>query len=154
MAKYLKRFIGIVVAVLLLIGMNAIMSREGLFGFGIPYYYAEILNLTGISVILAVSLNLITGYTGQFSIGHAGFMVVGAYSSVLLPVYFTQGLENSLTGAVGPALAQAIIFLAVIVFGALVAAIAGLVVGIPSLRLRGDYLAIVTLGFAEIIRII
>ena len=48
------------------------MSRNGLFGFGLPYYYAELLSLTGISIILAVSLNLITGFTGQFSIGHAG----------------------------------------------------------------------------------
>jgi branched-chain amino acid transport system permease protein len=154
MPTYLKRFIGIVVAILLLIGTNAIMGREGLFGFGIPYYYAEILSLTGISVILAVSLNLITGFTGQFSIGHAGFMAVGAYSSVFLTVYYTQGLENWLAGIVGASLAQAIVFLGVIIFGALVAALAGLVVGIPSLRLRGDYLAIVTLGFAEIIRIV
>ena len=134
--------------------MNAFMGREGLFGFGLPYYYAEIINLTGISIILAVSLNLITGFTGQFSIGHAGFMAVGAYSSVFMTVYYSEGAEQLLTGILGPALAQAIVFLGVIIFGALVAALAGLVVGIPSLRLRGDYLAIVTLGFAEIIRII
>jgi branched-chain amino acid transport system permease protein len=154
MPTYVKRLIGIVVAIVLLIGANAIMGREGLFGFGIPYYYAEILSLTGISIILAVSLNLITGFTGQFSIGHAGFMAVGAYSSVFLTVYYTQGLENWLAGILGATLAQSIVFLGVIIFGALVAALAGLVVGIPSLRLKGDYLAIVTLGFAEIIRII
>jgi branched-chain amino acid transport system permease protein len=136
------------------VAANAFMSREGLFGFGLPYYYAEILNLTGISVILAVSLNLITGYTGQFSIGHAGFMAVGAYSSVFMTVYYSEGLERSLTAIVGATLAQSLVFLTVIIVGALVAALAGLVVGIPSLRLRGDYLAIVTLGFAEIIRII
>jgi branched-chain amino acid transport system permease protein len=130
------------------------MGREGLFGFGLPYYYAEILSLTGINIILAVSLNLITGFTGQFSIGHAGFMAVGAYSSVYLTVYSTQGLEQWLSNITGPSAAQAIVFLGIIVFGALVAALAGLIVGIPSLRLRGDYLAIVTLGFAEIIRII
>ncbi len=154
MPTYVKRLAGIVAAILLLIGLNAIMGREGLFGFGIPYYYAEILSLTGISIILAVSLNLITGFTGQFSIGHAGFMAVGAYSSVFLTVYYTQGFENWLAGIVGATLAQSIVFLGVIIFGALVAALAGLVVGIPSLRLKGDYLAIVTLGFAEIIRII
>ncbi len=154
MPTYVKRLTGIVAAILLLIGLNAIMGREGLFGFGIPYYYAEILSLTGISIILAVSLNLITGFTGQFSIGHAGFMAVGAYSSVFLTVYCTQGFENWLAGIVGATLAQSILFLGVIIFGALVAALAGLVVGIPSLRLKGDYLAIVTLGFAEIIRII
>ena len=153
MPTFLKRILGLVVVVVLLIGVNAFMSREGLFGFGLPYYYAEIINLTGISIILATSLNLITGYTGQFSIGHAGFMAVGAYSSVFMTVYYSEGLEQWLTGLVGATLAQALVFLAVIIFGALVGAIAGLVVGIPSLRLRGDYLAIVTLGFAEIIRI-
>jgi len=154
MPTFIKRILGLVIVVVLLVGMNAFMSREGLFGFGLPYYYAEIINLTGISIILATSLNLITGFTGQFSIGHAGFMAVGAYSSVFMTVYFSAGLEQSLTGLVGATLAQSIVFLAVIIFGALVAALAGLVVGIPSLRLRGDYLAIVTLGFAEIIRII
>jgi branched-chain amino acid transport system permease protein len=154
MPTYIKRILGLVIVVVALIAVNTAMSRQGLFGFGLPYYYGEILNLTGISVILAVSLNLITGFTGQFSIGHAGFMAVGAYSSVFLTVYGTQGFEQWLSSIVGVSLAQIIVFLCVIIFGALVAALAGLVVGIPSLRLRGDYLAIVTLGFAEIIRII
>lgn len=154
MPTFIKRILGLVIVVLLLIGMNAFMSRTGLFGFGLPYYYAEIINLTGISIILAVSLNLITGFTGQFSIGHAGFMAVGAYASVFMTVYYSDGAEKWLTGLVGASVAQALVFLGVIIVGALVAALAGLVVGIPSLRLRGDYLAIVTLGFAEIIRII
>jgi len=154
MPTFVKRILGLVVAVVALVGVNAMMSTDGLFGFGIPYYYAEILALTGIAVILAVSLNLITGFTGQFSIGHAGFMAIGAYASVFMTVYFSQGLETSLTSLVGATVAQSIVFLLVIIFGALVAALAGLVVGLPSLRLRGDYLAIVTLGFAEIIRII
>jgi branched-chain amino acid transport system permease protein len=154
MPTFIKRILGLVIAVVALISVNAMMSTDGLFGFGIPYYYAEILALTGISVILAVSLNLITGFTGQFSIGHAGFMAVGAYASVFMTVYFSQGFETWLTSLVGATVAQSLVFLSIIVFGALVAALAGLVVGIPSLRLRGDYLAIVTLGFAEIIRII
>jgi branched-chain amino acid transport system permease protein len=154
MPTYLKRILGLVIAVVLLVAFNAFMGREGLFGFGLPYYYAEIINLTGISIILAVSLNLITGFTGQFSIGHAGFMAVGAYSSAFMSVYYTEAAEQWLTGLVGASLAQSLVFLGVILFGALVAALAGLLVGIPSLRLRGDYLAIVTLGFAEIIRII
>lgn len=154
MPTFIKRILGIVIVIVVLVGANAFMGREGLFGFGVPYYYAEILNLTGISVILAVSLNLITGYTGQFSIGHAGFMAVGAYSSVFMTVYYSEGIERWLTALVGASLAQSLVFLGVIIFGALVAALAGLLVGIPSLRLRGDYLAIVTLGFAEIIRII
>lgn len=154
MPTFIKRILGLVIVVAVLVGANAFMGREGLFGFGLPYYYAEILNLTGISIILAVSLNLITGFTGQFSIGHAGFMAVGAYSSVFMTVYYSDAAEKWLTSLLGATLAQSLVFLGVIIFGALVAALAGLVVGIPSLRLRGDYLAIVTLGFAEIIRII
>lgn len=154
MPTFVKRILGLVLVVVVLVGANAFMSRDGLFGFGLPYYWVEVLNLTGISIILAVSLNLITGFTGQFSIGHAGFMAVGAYASVFMTVYYSQPAEQWLTSLVGATVAQAVVFLGVIIFGALVAALAGLVVGIPSLRLRGDYLAIVTLGFAEIIRII
>src|SRR5712691_7292576 len=149
-----KRLIAALVIVLLLIAMNQYMSDEGLFGFGVPPYYARVIMLAGINVILAVSLNLITGFTGQFSIGHAGFMAVGAYSSAYLTVYHAQSWEHSLAGIVGATVAHALIFLLAVLVGALVAALAGLVVGIPSLRLRGDYLAIVTLGFAEIIRIV
>lgn len=154
MPTLVKRILGLVIIVGALIAANGFMSRDGLFGFGLPYYHAEILSLTGISIILAVSLNLITGFTGQFSIGHAGFMAVGAYSSVFMTVYYSEAAEKWLTSLVGATLAQSLVFLGVILFGALIAALAGLVVGIPSLRLRGDYLAIVTLGFAEIIRII
>jgi branched-chain amino acid transport system permease protein len=154
MPTFIKRILGLVIVVAVLVGLNGWMSRDGLFGFGLPYYYAELLSLTGISIILAVSLNLITGFTGQFSIGHAGFMAVGAYSSVFFTVYYSQSIEQALAGLVGATAAQALVFLGIVVLGALVAAAAGLVVGIPSLRLRGDYLAIVTLGFAEIIRII
>src|SRR4026207_2380821 len=154
MPTFIKRILGLVVIVALLVGANAFMSRDGLFGFGLPYYYAEILSLTGISIILAVSLNLITGFTGQFSIGHAGFMAVGAYSSAYLTVYYAGAWEKSLARMVGATFAHVLIFLLAILVGSIVAAIAGLIVGIPSLRLRGDYLAIVTLGFAEIIRIV
>ncbi len=89
-----------------------------------------------INVILAVSLHLVIGITGQFSIGHAGFLAVGAYISAI----FTMKLQMPFTVA--------------LIAGGIVAALAGLVVGIPSLRLKGDYLAIATLGFAEIIRIV
>src|ERR1051325_381004 len=101
MPTFIKRILGLVIVVVLLVGMNAFMSREGLFGFGLPYYYAEIINLTGISIILATSLNLITGFTGQFSIGHAGFMAVGAYSSVFMTVYHAQRWEQGLAGVIG-----------------------------------------------------
>jgi branched-chain amino acid transport system permease protein len=154
MPTFAKRLVAALVIALLLFAMNQYMSDEGLFGFGVPPYYARIIMLAGINVILAVSLNLITGFTGQFSIGHAGFMAVGAYTSAYLTVYYAQAWERSLAGIVGAGVAHALIFLMAILVGALVAALAGLLVGIPSLRLRGDYLAIVTLGFAEIIRIV
>jgi branched-chain amino acid transport system permease protein len=149
-----KRLAAALVIVLLLIAMNQYMSEAGLFGFGVPPYYARLIVLAGINIILAVSLNLITGFTGQFSIGHSGFMAVGAYSSAYLTVYYAGGWEHSLAGMLGAGFAHVIIFLLAILVGSIVAALAGLIVGIPSLRLRGDYLAIVTLGFAEIIRIV
>lgn len=98
----------------------------------------------GINIILAVSLNLINGYTGQFSLGHAGFMAVGAYTAAVITNQFS-GSNIGLADAV---------FLGALLAGGLLAAVAGLLVGIPTLRLRGDYLAIVTLGFGEIIRVI
>ncbi len=91
-----------------------------------------------INIILAVSLNLITGFTGQFSLGHAGFMSIGAYVCAL-----TLLRVPSIWG-----------FLAGLIGGAILAAIIGFLVGLPTLRLRGDYLAIATLGMSEIIRII
>ena len=154
MPSLLKRLLAALLIAALLIALNQYMSDEGLFGFGVPPYYARIIMLAGINVILAVSLNLITGFTGQFSIGHAGFMAVGAYTSAYLTVYYAQVWERALAGFVGGALAHTLIFLLAILVGGLTAALAGLLVGIPSLRLRGDYLAIVTLGFAEIIRIV
>ncbi|WP_066291302.1 branched-chain amino acid ABC transporter permease [Bacillus sp. FJAT-29937] len=99
-------------------------------------FYSNTLIFIGINIILAVSLHLVIGVTGQFSIGHAGFLAVGAYISAI----FTMKLHLPLPIA--------------LIAGGLMAAIAGLIVGIPSLRLKGDYLAIATLGFAEIIRIV
>ncbi|MBV9210594.1 MAG: branched-chain amino acid ABC transporter permease [Acidobacteria bacterium] len=154
MTSFLKTLVGAVVIIVLLLALNAMLSREGLFGIGLDDYYGRLLVFIGINAILAVSLNLITGFTGQFSIGHAGFMAVGAYSSAYLTVYHGQAMENWLSGLVGASLAHVLVFLVAILVGGIVAALAGLVVGIPSLRLRGDYLAIVTLGFAEIIRIV
>jgi branched-chain amino acid transport system permease protein len=108
--------------------------------------------LAGINIILAVSLNLINGFTGQFSIGHAGFMAIGAYSSAFVTVTFGDRLRAVLSFL--PEVGQnSVLLLAGIAVGAFLAAIAGLLVGVPSLRLRGDYLAIVTLGFGEIIRV-
>lgn len=108
-------------------------------------YYLGIAIDVGISIILAVSLNLINGYTGQFSLGHAGFMAVGGYTSAKLTLELSRTM---------PASAAPLLFLAALLLGGLMAAAVGLLVGIPSLRLKGDYLAIVTLGFGEIIRVV
>ena len=124
-------------------------SLKGLIG---AYYY-QIVILVGINIILAVSLNLINGFTGQFSIGHAGFYAVGAYTSASV-VYYGGPWFRAATAFL-PQLAQdAVLLLLGILAAAVAAGIAGLAVGIPSLRLRGDYLAIVTLGFGEIIRVL
>ncbi|MCL2471923.1 MAG: branched-chain amino acid ABC transporter permease, partial [Propionibacteriaceae bacterium] len=91
-----------------------------------------------INIMLAVSLNLITGFTGQFSLGHAGFMSIGAYTTALMTMQFP-----TVWG-----------FLVGLLMGATIAAIVGFLIGLPTLRLRGDYLAIATLGMAEIIRVL
>jgi len=116
-------------------------------------YYLTILTRIGVAVIAAVSLQLVNGFTGQFSIGHAGFMAVGAYVAAALSVYAGAGWLAGLASALPLPLARGLYFPVPLVAGGLAAALAGLVVGIPALRLRGDYLAIATLGFGEIIRI-
>ena len=108
-------------------------------------YYLGIAIDVGINVILAVSLNLINGHTGQFSLGHAGFMAVGGYTAASITLAFSPTF---------PAAGTSVLFVASLLAGGLMAALAGLLVGVPTLRLRGDYLAIVTLGFGEIIRVI
>jgi branched-chain amino acid transport system permease protein len=115
-----------------------------------PYYFS-ILIYAGINITLASSLNLVNGLTGQFSMGHAGFMAVGGYvaafmnMSLFMDVHFA-GMPNFVSEGL-------FLFLSLIV-GGLAAAALGYVVGLPSLRLKGDYLAIVTLGFGEIIRVL
>ena len=109
--------------------------------FALNAYLQQILYYIAINVMLAASLNLVSGFCGQFSLGHAGFMAVGAYVSALISLRF-QPFSNI-------HLALPLYVLA----GGMAAAVAGFMVGMPSLRLRGDYLAIVTLGFGEIIRV-
>ncbi len=109
-------------------------------------YLLHIINLSLIYVILATSLNLINGITGQFSLGHMGFAGVGAYVSGSLT---TLILKLSVTDP-----ASMLPFILSIIAGGVVAAFVGFLIGFPSLRLKGDYLAIVTLGFGEIIRTI
>lgn len=112
-----------------------------------PYYFSIIIFI-GINMTMATSLNLINGFTGQFSLGHAGFMGTGAYISAIASTYMTTH-GWSMDGASG-----AVVLGVSLLIGGLFAALAGLAVGIPSLRLKGDYLAIVTLGFNEIIRVL
>jgi branched-chain amino acid transport system permease protein len=126
----------------------AIIAAAALSYFSVHFnrYHLGIAIDIGINIILAVSLNLINGHTGQFSLGHAGFMAVGAYTAASL----TWALKAT---SASPVMGE-LIFAAAILLGGLMAAASGLLVGGPSLRLRGDYLAIVTLGFGEIIRVI
>ncbi|MBC8536197.1 branched-chain amino acid ABC transporter permease [Feifania hominis] len=107
----------------------------------IDRYYSGVLLIICTNIVLAVSLNVVTGFLGQIALGHAGFMSIGAYSAAL----FSLGLPNL------PAVPR---FLAALLVGGVMAAVFGLLVGIPALRLKGDYLAIITLGFGEIIRVI
>ena len=116
-------------------------------------YHLDILLGIGINITLAVSLNLINGYTGQFSMGHAGFMAVGAYIGASVTT-FAGPTVLAWFGGAKALVGVPMLFFAALVLGGLGAALAGLLVGVPSLRLKGDYLAIVTLGFGEIIRVV
>lgn len=106
-------------------------------------YYQGILVFICINIIVAGSLNLTIGFLGQLALGHAGFMAVGAYSSALLSI----AMKNM-------ALPAWLHLGVVLLFGGFVAGVIGYLIGLPALRLRGDYLAIITLGFGEIIRVV
>jgi len=138
--------IGLIVATgIILAILNATLGR----------YQLRILNLAGIYIVLGLSLNLINGFTGLFSLGHAGFMAVGAYASALLTMSPAQKSVNFFVKPIVPFLANVEIgFLPAIIIGGVVAAIVGAVLAAPILRLKDDYLAIATLGFGEIIRVV
>ena len=118
-----------------------------------PFAAKMVLDI-GIAVVLAVSLNIVNGFAGQFSIGHAGFMMVGGYAAAIVTYYGSIKLWGSPEPHGGFLGSGDLLFLFACALGGCVAALAGLVVGLPSLRLRGDYLAIVTLGFGEIMRVL
>lgn len=109
-------------------------------------YYDHILSKMAMFIIAAVSLNLINGICGQFSIGHAGFMAVGAYASAIITKNPALLVPEAVVGMPR--------FLLALIVGGVSAAFVGFLVGLPTLRLRGDYLAITTLGFGEIIRVL
>ena len=131
MSKKKKTFGAVLLVALFLIFLNILVALRV-----IDEYTTQVLTIAGINVIIALGLNLISGFTGQLALGHAGFMAVGAYTTAALMMKL-----NVLT------------FFAMI-GGALMAALFGFLIGLPTLRLRGDYLAIVTLGFGEIIRVV
>jgi len=122
------------VALVVAFGLVYLLMQTGV----INPYYQDTVAWICIYMVLGVSLNLIVGFTGQFSLGHAGFMALGAYTTALMVRHFP-----TIWGALGG-----------IVLGAMIAAAIGFLVGLPTLRLRGDYLAIATLGVAEIIRVV
>ncbi|HUG72249.1 MAG TPA: branched-chain amino acid ABC transporter permease, partial [Steroidobacteraceae bacterium] len=132
----------------LLLGALLVIGVLSAFSSQYNPYFLDIAVTCGINVTLAVSLNLINGYTGQFSLGHAGFMGVGAYAAAVLTTTFGAALLTVLGGQ------EWLLFGLALLVGGGAAALAGLVVGVPSLRLKGDYLAILTLGFGEIIRVV
>ena len=122
---------------MLIIGLIIFGVIQGMISGGmIGAFWQLNIILICVNVIMAVSLNLINGYTGQFSIGHAGFMAVGSYVGVVATTNFHLP------------------FIVALILGAICAGILGFLIGLPTLRLRGDYLAIATLGLGEIIRIV
>ena len=136
-SKAIKSIGAPIVATILLIAVGYALDA------GSNPYTQFVMLLILTNVVLATSLNLVNGFTGQFSLGHAGFMAVGAYTSAWL-----------VTRPELAVLPDYLRFLLLPIAAGLLAAVAGYIVGLPSLRLRGDYLAIVTLGFGEIIRVI
>lgn len=138
----MRSFVPVVIAV-------AVLALVQVLSSGSPYFTYLAL-LVGVNVVLAVSLNIINGMTGQFSIGHAGFMAVGAFSSAVVSLALNEYRISALPAEVG----NQLFFVISLLVGGVLAAACGFVVGLPSLRLRGDYLAIVTLGFGEIILVI
>jgi branched-chain amino acid transport system permease protein len=144
----LQSFVPFAIAVLLAIVMDKVV------GPGVGATWSKILIDVGIAILLAGSLNVVNGYAGQFSIGHAGFMLVGGYAAAWLTFYGSIhwfGTKEAYGGFLG---SGQLLFLAGCMLGGVLASVFGVIVGLPSLRLRGDYLAIVTLGFGEIVRVL
>lgn len=141
----LRYVINTALIVLLWLALSSLI-RAGV----ITRYWTGILIMVGINIILATSLNIATGYLGQLPLGHAGFMAVGAYAGGI----FMKATPMADLLKAGDTAATIPYILAALLISAVVAGIFGIIIGIPALRLRGDYLAIITLGFGEIIRVI
>ncbi len=147
---WVKDLIGFVIGVGVLVAFSYLLDWLPIQGMA---YYNRVIIGIGINIILAVSLNIINGHAGQFSMGHAGFMAIGGYSTAFLTYYYFNPYLSDLPEANRWLMQNALFFVSLLVAG-ICAALAGYLVGLPSLRLRGDYLAIVTLGFGEIIRVV
>ena len=156
--RTLPRYVAplLIVLVAVLLQLLAAGVFEPYLRLSLDAYVQSILMDVGTSVIMAVSLNIVNGYTGQFSIGHAAFYAIGAYTAAAITYYGSLLLFDAsfIQSTWGPWSGQVGLFLVALVMGAVAAGLAGWVVGLPSLRLKGDYLAIVTLGFGEIVRIL
>lgn len=131
MKKYKNSIIVIIVILVMFFGLNFLID-EGI----INRYIKGLLTLSCINIIMAIALNLITGITGQLSLGNAGFMAIGAYTSV----YFSVKVGTT--------------FIISILLGAILAGVISIIIGIPTLKLKGDYFAITTLGVGEITRVL
>jgi branched-chain amino acid transport system permease protein len=138
----------------ILVGLALALAMWGTLPRTMGPYYTRIVLDMGIAMMLAVSLNIVNGMTGQFSMGHAGFMTLGGYSAGLITYYGSLAIWGDTLRHGGPFGAGEWMFAGSCLAGGLVAAAAGYVVGLPALRLRGDYLAIATLGFGEIVRVV
>lgn len=123
-------------------------------GGAISRYQSTVLEQVGIYIILAVSLNIATGYLGQLPLGHAGFMSVGGYGCAIFIVHMMETLGVTARDFVTGSPVCGLLFVGGLLVGGLCAAVCGLIIGIPALRLKGDYLAIITLAFSEIIRVV
>lgn len=132
MKKNLLHTFYIVLASLAFYGIFYVLREQDI----LNPYYVQILILIGINIILAISLNLVIGFTGQLALGHAGFMSIGGYAAAFLSLKYNLP------------------FPVVLIAGGLTASLAGYLIGLPILKLKGDYLAITTLGFGEIIRVL
>ena len=138
------------VVVLVLLVLGELMIDGGV----VNRYQSTVLEQVGIYIILAVSLNIATGYLGQLPLGHAGFMSMGAYGCSIFIIRTSEALGVGARDFVTGTPMTLLLVIGGLIVGGLCAAIAGIIIGIPALRLKGDYLAIITLAFAEIIRVV
>jgi len=157
--QIIKSYVFNILAIILIFVLLKILIATGI----LSRYYIGIVIFIGINIILATSLNLATGFLGQLALGHAGFMAVGAYASAITAIALKPTFLPYLESLFPPILILGfipigfipglIVLLISLVVAGIFAGIVGIVIGIPALRLRGDYLGIITLGFGEVIRV-